>query len=127
MQLAKETLARHAGLEQLMPTSMQGIAKKAKQEKKYRFRNLYRLINEGSLREAWTKINKKAAAGVDRVTAKEFGKNLVGNIRTIANSLKKKSYKAKLVRRVNIPKDKGKTRPLGIPALADKLVQRVVV
>lgn len=77
---AKETLTGHAGPEQLMPTSLQGIAQKAKQIKKYRFRNLYRLLNHQALHEAWRRINKRAAAGVDKVTAKEFAENLDTNI-----------------------------------------------
>ena len=106
-----------------MQTSLQGIAKKAKQFKKYRFRNLYGLLNSKTLKEAWKSINKKAAAGVDKITAKEFAENLDSNIREIADKLKRKKYRAKLVRRVDIPKGKDKTRPLGIPAIADKVLQ----
>lgn len=123
MDSAKETLTGHAGSEQLMPTSLQGISQKAKQFKKYRFRNLYRLLNYHSLLSAWKDINKRAAAGVDKVTAKEFAENLDTNISEIADKLKGKRYRTKLVRRVKIPKENGKFRPLGIPAMADKLVQ----
>jgi len=108
-----------------MPTSLQGISQKAKRFKQHRFGNLYRLLNYQSLQSAWKKINKRAAAGVDKVTAKEFAKNLNTNICEIVEKLKEKSYRTKLVRRVEIPKENGKTRPLGIPAMADKLVQSV--
>lgn len=123
MQLAKETSTGHAGSEKLMRTSLQGIAKKAKRLKSYRFRNLYRMLNYSSLTAAWKTNNKKAAAGVDKVTAKEFAQELNQNIVNLAEQLAKKRYRAKLVRRVDIPKGDGKTRPLGIPAIADKLVQ----
>lgn len=124
MQPAKETLARQAGLGQIMPTSLQAIAQKAKRLKDYRFRNLYRLLNQHNLKTAWKHINKRAASGTDKMTAREFVQNLDNNVAQIAESLKNKQYRAKLVRRVHIPKDnKGKTRPLGIPAIADKLVQ----
>jgi len=109
-----------------MQTSLQEIARKAKQEKNYRFGNVYGLIDKEALYLAWKDINKKAAAGADRVTAKEFEKKLNSNLVELLDELKSKRYKAKLVRRVNIPKGKGKTRPLGIPALRDKIVQRAV-
>jgi group II intron reverse transcriptase/maturase len=104
-------------------TSLQGIAKRAKESKKYRFYDLARMINRISLMDAWLDINKGAASGVDKVTAGEYEKNLEENIIDLEKRLKEKRYKAKLVRRVYIPKSKTKLRPLGIPALEDKLVQ----
>ena len=104
-------------------TSLQGIAKKARQDGKYRFYDVYRLINEEMLLVAWSEINKNAASGVDRVTAVEYEENLIANIRDLVLRLKEKRYKAKLVRRVYIPKSDGRQRPLGIPALEEKLVQ----
>ena len=98
-----------------MQPSLQGIAEKAKRLKGYRFRDLYRMLNEEMLLEAWKSINKGASAGVDRVTAEEYGKDLEKHIAETVDSLKGKRYRAKLVRRVNIPKGDGKTRPLGIP------------
>ncbi|ARE88314.1 group II intron reverse transcriptase/maturase [Clostridium formicaceticum] len=126
MYFAKETLAGHVGLDKLMQTSLRGIRQKAKQNKNHRFQNLYRLLNEETLIEAWRKINKNASAGIDKITAKEFKLNLRENIQEITSSLKDKRYRAKLVRRVNIPKGNDKTRPLGIPTISDKLVQRAV-
>lgn len=126
MQSSKETLTRRARLEQLVQTSLEGISKKAKREKKYRFRDLYRQLNYGALKLAWDKLNKKAAPGVDDLTAKEFAKDLENNLNLILESLKGKRYHAKLVRRKYIDKGNGKKRPLGIPALSDKIVQRAV-
>ena len=104
-------------------TSLQGIAEKARQDGKYRFFDVYRLINEEMLLVAWGEINKNAASGVDRVTARGYEENLVDNIKDLVLRLKEKRYKARLVRRVYIPKSDGRQRPLGIPALEDKLVQ----
>lgn len=104
-------------------TSLQGIAEKARQDGKYRFFDVYRLINGEMLLVAWSEINKNAASGVDRVTARGYEENLVDNIKDLVLRLKEKRYKAKLVRRVYIPKSDGRQRPLGIPALEDKLVQ----
>lgn len=107
----------------MMQTSLLAIAQKAKRLRKYRFRNLYRLLNYSALAEAWKTNNKKAAAGVDKITTKEYARELEQNLAVLAEQLKRKQYRAKLVRRVDIPKGEGKTRPLGIPAISDKLVQ----
>jgi RNA-directed DNA polymerase len=106
-----------------MRTSLQAIAQKAKEHKEYRFQNLYGMLDVIGLTEAWANINKKAAPGVDKETAAEFGKNLGKNIQKIVTELKEKRYKAKLVRRTYIPKEPEKKRPLGILVIADKVVQ----
>src|SRR5690554_3133586 len=124
MQSSKETLTEQARSEYLVQTLLEGIAKKAKRERKYRFRDLYRQIDYAALMAAWKKLNKKAAAGVDEITAREFEENLEENLKNILESLKEKRYHAKLVRRRYIDKGNGKKRPLGIPALSDKIVQR---
>jgi RNA-directed DNA polymerase len=111
-------------------TSLQAIAEKAASQKKHRFRDLYRLLDEQMLRDCWRSIRKDAAFGVDRVSAREYEEHLEENIRSLVERLKRKSYRAKLVRRHyipkgdgKIPKGDGKMRPLGIPATEDKLLQ----
>ena len=106
-----------------MRTSLQRIAKKAQGQPQYRFRNLYGMLNETNLRESWNEIRKDAASGVDDVTAREYEQKLEENIHDLVERLKRKAYRAKLVRRRYIPKGNGKFRPLGIPATEDKLVQ----
>jgi RNA-directed DNA polymerase len=69
-------------------TSLQGIAKRAKESKKYRFCDLYRMINRISLMDAWLDINRGAASGVDKVTAGEYEENLVENIIDLEKRLK---------------------------------------
>jgi RNA-directed DNA polymerase len=107
-------------------TSLQGIAKKAREQKKHRFQDLYRLLNEEQLLDCWRFIRKDAAYGVDRVSAQEYEENLGENVRNLVERLKRKRYRAKLVRRKYIPKGEGETRPLGIPATEDKLLQLAV-
>src|SRR5256712_1577817 len=107
-------------------TSLLGIAKKAKSEKRYRFRNLYRELNEELLLDSWRLLRKDAALGVDRVSAAEYEANLEENIHQLVERLKRKSYRARLVRRQYIPKGDGRMRPLGIPATEDKLLQLAV-
>jgi len=107
-------------------TSLLGIAKKARSDKRYRFRNLYRELNEELLLDSWRLLRKDAALGVDGVSAAEYEANLAENIRQLVECLKLKSYRAKLVRRHYIPKGEGKLRLLGIPAIEDKLLQLAV-
>src|SRR5262249_36751742 len=104
-------------------TSLRGIANKAKADKRHRFRDLYRCLDAELLLNCWQDLNKEAASGVDQVTADAYAANLQGNIEALVQRLKTKRYRTKLVRRCYIPKANGTERPLGIPALEDKLVQ----
>ena len=106
-----------------MPTSLQGIAQKANRQKGYRFRNLYGMLNEAFLKQCWRDIRKDAASGVDHVSAQVYEQHLDENIHGLVERLKQKRYRAKLVRRQYIPKGDGTQRPLGIPAVEDKLLQ----
>lgn len=108
-----------------MQTSLRGIAKRAKEDPQHRFGNLYSLLNEANLHWCFYQLNRKSAHGIDGVDWKVFEADLAGNVSAIVRSLKEKRYKAKLVRRRYIPKPGGKERPLGIPAIGDKLVQSV--
>jgi len=109
-----------------MPTSLQAIATKAKENKQHRFLNLYRLIDETHLKQSWLFIRRNAAYGVDRVSANEYDGKLDDNIQNLVEKLKRKSYRARLVRRHWIPKSDGRMRPLGIPVVEDKLLQVAV-
>jgi len=109
-----------------MRTSLRGIADKARRERRYRFQNLSVMLSEENLRSCWVLLNKRAACGVDGVSAQEYEKDLAGNIGRLVEGLKRQYYHAKLVRRRNVPKEGGKSRPLGIPAVQDKLLQLCV-
>lgn len=111
------------GSDHQKPTSLQGIANKAKTDKQHRFRDLYGCLDADLLLDCWRDLNKQAASGVDGLTAHAYAVNLQANITALAQRLKGKRYRAKLVRRCDIPKENGSERPLGIPALEDKLVQ----
>ena len=111
------------GLGQHESTSLGGIAKRASACKDHRFQNLYRELDAELLLACWSDLNKRAASGVDMVTAQDYEQDLIANIQGLVERLKTKRYRAKLVRRCYIPKDHGGERPLGIPALEDKLVQ----
>ena len=113
----------NVGLGQYEQTSLRGIAIKAKADGKHRFQDLYRCLNVPFLHACWKDLNKNAASGVDKVTAQAYEKKLMANIQALVARLKTYRYRAKLVRRCYIPKENGKERPLGIPALEDRLVQ----
>ena len=76
---------------------------------------------------AYLALKRDAAAGVDGETWQHYGENLEGNLRDLSERLKRGAYRAKPVRRAYIPKADGRQRPLGVPALEDKIVQRAVV
>jgi RNA-directed DNA polymerase len=104
-------------------TSLLGIARKAATDKAHRFRNLFGLLNVGYLLACWRLLNKRAASGVDREDARSYEANLRENIEALVAAVKEGRYRAKLVLRRYIPKLNGKLRPLGIPAIADKVLQ----
>lgn len=107
----------------LLPTSVRDIARKAKRSTSYRAGGLYSLLNPSNLTASFLGLNKKAARGADGISYAEYGRNLKANIGEMVQSLKAKCYRAKMVRRVHIPKGEGKTRPLGVPAVSDKVLQ----
>jgi group II intron reverse transcriptase/maturase len=78
--------------------------------------------------EAYRRVKKDGASGVDGQTAKEFEKDLEGNLQSLLTSAKDGTYRAPAVRRTYIPKGDGlEKRPIGIPTLADKVVQKAIV
>jgi group II intron reverse transcriptase/maturase len=109
-----------------MKTSLQAISNKARRVKKHRFQNLCSCLTVEFLIDTWRYINKKSAPGIDEVDAKEYEKNLRENVEDLVKRLKEKRYSAKLIKRVYIPKENGKLRPLGLPSIEDKLLQTAV-
>ncbi len=107
-------------------TFLRAIAEKASTDKHHRFGDLYRWLDRDVLRLCFFRLRKDAASGVDGVTYQEYEKNLETNLADLEGRLRRKAYRARLVRRKLIPKGNGKMRPLGIPALEDKLVQAAV-
>ena len=108
------------------PTFLRAIAEKASTNKRHRFGGLYRWLNEDVLRQCFFLLRKDAASGVDGVTFSAYQENLEKNLEDLVGRLKRKAYRARLVRRKYIPKGNGKLRPLGIPVLEDKLLQIAV-
>ena len=89
-----------------------------------RFNNLLSHIKVPLLKEAYQRLRKDAAPGVDGVTWSEYGENLDARLLDLQDRVHRGSYHPQPVRRVHIPKGDGRTRPLGIPSLEDKIVQQ---
>jgi len=93
---------------------------------KTQFTSLAHIITPEFLVETWRMMNRKGASGVDGETTREFESQLEERVHSIWQRLKQRKYIAPPIRRVEIPKGEGKTRPLGIPTVEDRLVQRAV-
>ena len=86
-----------------MPTSLSGIANKARRDKAARFGNLCQMFSEDNLRWCFYQLRKKSATGVDGVTFRDYEANLEENLSDVVKRLKGNRYRAKLVRRKHIP------------------------
>lgn len=105
-------------------TSLEWLGQRAKEKRKEQFTNLLSHIKVPLLEESYRRLRKDAAAGVDEVTWAEYGERLDERLRDLQDRIHRGSYHPQPVRRVHIPKGDGGTRPLGIPALEDKIVQQ---
>jgi RNA-directed DNA polymerase len=110
-------------------TKQERIAKLAKQSSQMTFTSLAYLVDINWLKEAYRRTRKDGAVGVDGVTAEEYEQDLEGNLQRLLDRAKSGTYRAPPVRRVHIPKgvSSTETRPIGIPTLEDKILQRAVV
>jgi group II intron reverse transcriptase/maturase len=89
-------------------------------------RTLAHHIDVEFLRVAYQQTRKDGAVGVDEQTAADYAANLESNLQSLLDRFKSGTYYAPPVRRVEIPKADGTTRPLGIPTFEDKVLQRAV-
>ncbi len=109
-----------------MSTGLLKVAERARRDPDGRILALARLIDVAALRRAYDRQRKDAAAGVDGVTKEDYGGRLEDNLQDLHERLKSQRYRHQPIRRVHIPKDNGTTRPIGISAFEDKLVQDAV-
>jgi RNA-directed DNA polymerase len=99
------------------------VAERAKRDPSMRFFSLAHLLDEQALRRAYDRIRKDAAVGVDGITKEQYGQELDRNLRELHEQMRSMRYRHQPIRRVHIPKDRDKTRPIGISCTADKVVQ----
>jgi RNA-directed DNA polymerase len=110
-----------------MSTEIDRLTELAKEDPKRQFYSIAHMITFGALYAAFRGLRKKASAGVDGVTYEEYERDVAGNLQTLHERLKNGKYQAQPLRRVYIPKENGKQRPISIPALEDKIVQKAMV
>jgi group II intron reverse transcriptase/maturase len=102
------------------------VVERAKREPEGRFNSLAHLIDVPALERAYRRQRAAVAVGVDGVTKEQYGQALEDNLQDLHARLKAQRYRHQPIRRVHIPKGQGKTRPIGISAFEDKLVQDAV-
>ena len=120
-------MARTLGRE-VISTRQRKIAELARREPKLTLTTLAHHIDSVWMREAWRRTRKDAAAGVDGVTAAHYGAELEANLTGLLERFKSGRYRAPAARRVYLEKPgTSKTRPIGIPTLEDKILQRAVL
>src|ERR1700719_2355457 len=110
-----------------MSTKLDRLTELAKEEPKRQFFSIAHLITPEALYAAFRSLRKEASAGVDGVTYQEYQKDAERKIQELYQRLKTGKYQAQPLRRVYIPKENGKQRPISIPALEDKIVQKGMV
>ncbi len=99
------------------------VVERARREPEGRFHSLAHLIDVSALERAYRRTRKDAAVGVDGVTKEQYGQDLEGNLQDLHARMKAKRYRHHPIRRVHIPKEGGKMRPIGVSAFEDKIVQ----
>jgi group II intron reverse transcriptase/maturase len=109
-------------------SALERVREVAERDKTVRFTTLlHHIYNVEHLKAAYYALRRGAAAGVDGETWEHYGEALEANLADLSERLKRGAYRARPVRRVYIPKADGRQRPLGIPTLEDKVVQRATV
>ena len=109
-----------------METKLERITQLSKENPEMVFTSIGHLINTDMLRDCHREMDGKKAVGIDGVTKDDYEENLEENLTDLMDRMKRKAYHPKPARRVEIPKDNGKTRPLSIYCYEDKLVQEAL-
>jgi len=110
-----------------MSTGLDRIAELARANKTLQFTSIAHLLTVTALERAWMGLRKDASAGVDGVTYAEYGGHVRENLEQLHDRLESGQYRAQPLRRVYIPKEEGTERPISIPALEDKIVQKAAL
>ena len=109
-----------------MSTELRKVAERAKREPAGRFHSLAHLIDVELLAGAFARLRNDAAVGVDGITKEHYGQELESKLKDLHERLRTKRYRHQPIQRVHIPKEKGRTRPIGISTIEDKVVQNAL-
>ena len=115
---------------QCMGKTVSGLARigaAAKRDPQLQFNNLYHHLTPERLNEAYYRLNRRSASGIDGVTWEAYGEDLENKLQDLHNRLHKGSYRPQASKRIWIEKADGTQRPIGISALEDKIVQQALV
>jgi len=107
-------------------TGLDRVREATRRDKNLRLNNLLHHVTLTLLRESYYELKRNAAPGVDGVTWKQYGEKLEENLAELHGRVQSGRYKAKPSKRIYIPKDDGRERPIGIATLKDKIVQQAV-
>jgi len=111
-----------------LPNALDRIRQKAVRERNEQFTAIWHHVCcIDRLKGAYLGLKRQGAPGVDGQTWAEYGRNLERNLTELSGRLRRGAYRAKPVRRAYIPKIDGRQRPIGVPVLEDKIVQRATV
>jgi len=106
-----------------MSTALAGVVERARRDPQGKMLSLCHHIDMEALKRAFYRIRKGAAVGVDGVTVEEYEQDLEQRLADLHGRLKAMEYRHQPIRRVHVPKDKGRTRPIGVSTTEDKVVQ----
>lgn len=107
-----------------MSTVLERISELAKGNRQLQFLSIAHYLTPAAMMEAFRSLRKKASAGIDGIRYGEYQKNANEKILQLHDRVRGKRYQAQPLRRVYIPKEDGKQRPLSIPSLEDKILQK---
>lgn len=111
-------------METLTRTKLALISERARREPKCQFTSLAHLLDEGFLAECYYRLGRDRASGIDGVSWKAYGEHLEERLKGLVVRMRAKRYRPQPSKRTYIPKDKHAKRPLGLPCLEDKIVQK---
>lgn len=106
-----------------MSPGLEKVAERAKRHPEQRILALAHLIDEPALERAFRTLRRNAAKGIDGVTVEQYAGELAANLQGLRARMKAGQYRHQPILRVNLPKENGSTRPIGISTVEDKIVQ----
>jgi group II intron reverse transcriptase/maturase len=123
----RQNVHRTQGRER-MRSALARVRAAAEKDRELQFSSLlHHVYNTDTLREAYFRLARKAAPGVDGVTWQQYGEGLEAKLEDLSARLKRGAYRARPVRRAYVPKEDGRERPIGVTTLEDKVVQQATV
>jgi group II intron reverse transcriptase/maturase len=114
-------------MNQDVQTTRERIAQLAKRYEGQALRSIHHLMGVDLLAYAYGELDGSKSPGIDNLTKAEYGEDLGIKLEDLLARVRKKEYRAPPVKRVEIPKGPGETRPIGIPTIEDKVLQKAFV